>query len=256
MQDRPLQEDGTPITELERQVGEALKRLWSRMRRRKPTGAVDIRTLSGSEWLRLLVFEANMTAFTGWCPSCRGGATRQETTCGYCGHALLILDDALWNTIGEKILRAIRQQRFLMNQIKAEWGNLYGTIRQPQFPAQLGWLSSLWERTGGVPHASFDVRRHYALANVLRDICSLGLSREKLREVLKDEELSNDRIAHNRKKTNGKFKLEFLRQMKELFIGFFGYSGHCEREWRRTIKWVDRQRDVPLARLRGERPRS
>ena len=216
-----------------------------------PTGAVDIRSLSGSEWLRLLVFEANMAGITGWCLSCRGGATRQETTCGYCGNALLILDGALWSTIGEKIRRANHQQKFLMNQIKAEWENLYGTIRQPQFPAQLGWLASLWEQTGGVPHASFDVRRHYALANVLRDIRSLGLSREKLFEVLKDEELSNGRIAHNGKKTKGKFTVEFLRQMKELFIGFFGYTGHCDREWPRTIKWVDRQRDIPLARLRG-----
>jgi len=256
MQDLRLQEAGIPTTELERRVGETLKRLWSRMRRRKPTGAVDVRTLSGGEWLRLLVSETSMVALTGWCPSCRSGATRHEITCGYCGHALLAIDDAFWNTIGEKIRRAIRHQKFLVNQIKAERENLYGPARQPQFPAQLGWLASLWEQTRGVPHASFDARRHYSIANVLRDIRGLGVSRENLIEILKDEEPSSGRLPQNRKKKNGKFTKEVLREVKELFVGFFGYTGHCEREWRRTIKWVDRQRDVPMSRLRGERPRS
>jgi hypothetical protein len=255
MENLQHQEAGTPITEIERQVGEALKRLWSRMRGRKPTGAVDVRTLSGGEWLRLLASETIMVTFTGWCPSCRSGATRHEITCGYCGHALLAIDDAFWNTVGRKIRQAIRHQKFLMNQIKAERENLYWIARQPQFPAQLGWLASLWAQTRGVPHAPFDARRHYSLANVLRDIRGLGVSREQLIEALKDEEPSSAGIRKNRKKKNGSLTEEFLRQVKELFVGFFGYMGHCEREWRRTMKWVDRQRDVPMARLRGERPR-
>jgi hypothetical protein len=249
------QETGTPITEIERQVGEALKCLWSRITGRKSTGAVDVRTLSGSEWLRLLASETDMTKFTGWCPSCRSGFTRHEITCGYCGHALLAIDDAFWNTVGGKIRQAIRHQKFLMNQTKAERENLYRIARQPQFPAQLGWLAGLWEQTRGVPHAPFDTRRHYSLANVLRDIRRLGVSREQLIEALKDEEPLSAGIPKNRKKKNGSLTEEFLRQVKDLFVGFFGYMGHCEREWRRTMKWVDRQRDVPMARLRGERPR-
>lgn len=255
MHDKRLQMAGIPITEVERRVSQALQSLWRRMRRRKLTGAVDIRTLSGSEWLRLIVLEVNMTSFTGWCSSCRDGAVRHETTCRNCGHSLLIFDDAFWNTSGEKIRRAIRQQRFLVNQIKAEWENRYGATRQPQFPAPLGWLASVWEHTGRAPHASFDVRRHYALANVLRDIRSLGLSKEILIVVLNDEELSKGQIPKQMKKKYRRFTIEFLCEMRDLFVSFFGYTGHCERDWRRTIKWVDRQRDLPMARLRGERPR-
>ena len=133
---------------------------------------------------------------------------------------------------GGGIRHAIRLQKFLMNQIKAERENLYRIARQPQFPAQLGWLANLWEQTRGVPHAPFDARRHYSLANVLRDIRRLGVSREQLIEALKDEEPLSAGIPKNRKKKNGSLTEEFLRQVKDLFVGFFGYMGHCEREWR------------------------
>src|SRR5262245_34484119 len=156
-----------------------------------------------------------------------------------------------WKAVAGKIHHAIRRQKFLMNQIKAERENLYRMARQPQFPSQLGWLARLWEQTRGVPHAPFDAQRHYSLTNVLRDIRALGVSKERLEGALKEEELSGIEIRRNGKNKTGRVMEAILSQVKELFVGFFEYTGNCAREWRRTMKWVDHQRDVPMARLRG-----
>ena len=104
-----------------------------RMCKKKWSDGIDLRILSGEEWLRLLTGETNMAAFVGWCAICRTGECYQEA-CQRCGAALVKFDEQFWSQIGRKIRRAMHKDRALLSRVKSERESLYGTQHKPIFP--------------------------------------------------------------------------------------------------------------------------
>src|SRR5262245_18025907 len=128
-------------------VGDAIlglaRELWMqrirRMGKKEWCQGIDVRWLTGEQWLRLLTGETNMGSFVGWCGNCRTGKCR-ETTCLHCGAALLLFDEPFWCRTGHKIRRALQKDRTLLARVKSERESLYRNRCQPMFPTSLEWL--------------------------------------------------------------------------------------------------------------------
>jgi DNA-binding transcriptional MerR regulator len=236
-----------------------LARLAARQRcmgKRRWSDGIDIRRLSGEEWLRLLTGETNMAAFVGWCASCRTGKCR-ETTCLHCGEALLLFDEQFWFKIGRKIRLALQKDRTLLSRVKSERESLYGTRYTPMFPAALEWLLNSWERAPRPPHRSFDPKAHYLVANCIESLQRLGRSKEEIIEVLSKDDFPDGQFEPQGR-DYAKIPGMDLRRLGEGIrraVGDIPGSALDLSEIGRTMPWVDRQRSVPMARLQGERVR-
>ena len=227
-----------------------------RMSKKKWSDGIDVHRLSGKAWLRLLTGETNMAAFVGWCASCRSGECHREA-CQRCGAALLKFDEQFWSQIGRKIRRALQKDRALLSQVKSERESLYGTRYKPTFPPPLVWLHALWEQTSPPPHQPFAPQVHYQVANWIESLRRLGFSKEEIIEVLNQDDFPNGQFERQGK-DYAKIPGEDLRKLGEEFrktIGDVPSSARDLSEMWRTTKWVDRQRTVPMARLKGERVR-
>ena len=227
-----------------------------RMSKKKWSDGIDVRALSGEKWLRLVTAETNMAAFVGWCARCRTVKCR-EHTCHQCGGELLLFDEQFWSQIGCKIQRALQKDRTLLSQVKSERESLYGTKCNPMFPASLEWLSPLWKQTSPPPHQPFAPKVHYQVANWIESLRRLGLSKEEIIEVLNKDDFPNGQFERQGKDF-AKIPGEKLRKLGKAFrqaVGDVPSSARDLSEMWRTITWVDRQRTVPMARLRGERVR-
>lgn len=227
-----------------------------RMNKRKWSAGIDLRPLSGEEWLRLLAGETVMAAFVGWCVRCRLGECVQES-CQRCGTALLKFDDPFWSQIGRKIRRAIRKDRTLLSRVKSERESLYGPKHMPIFPSALEWLGKLWKQTPQPPHQAFNPKSHYAVANWIEALQGLGLSQQEIIEVLGDGDLPES-VVPGRGRDYGQLSHADLLTLRKDFrqaVGSLPSSVKHLSDMCRTVSWVHRQRTVPMARLRGERVR-
>jgi len=227
-----------------------------RMGKKKWSEGIDIRRLSGEEWLRLLTGETNMAALTGWCVRCRTGKCH-ETTCFHCGAEIVLFDEQFWHQIGRKIQRVLQKDRTFLSQVKSERESLYGTKHKPTFPPGLEWLFNSWEQAVRPPHQPFDPKVHYLVANRIASLRSLGLSKGEIIEVLSTANFP-DGPVERQGKNYAKIPGEDLRKLGEDFRRAVepvpGSVLDLSEMWR-TMTWVDRQRTVPMARLRGERVR-
>ena len=236
-----------------------LARLAARQRcmgKKRWSDGIDVRRLSGEMWLRLLTRETNITAFVGWCVRCRTGKCR-ETTCLHCGEALLLFEEQFWFQTGHKIRLALQKDKTLLSRVKSERESLYGTRYQPMFPGPLEWLFKLWEEAPRPPHQPFDPKAHYLAANCIESLQRLGLSREEVVDVLSTAEFPNGQFERQGK-DYAKIPGEDLRTLGEGIhevVGDLPGSALDLSEMGRTMAWVNRQRSVPMARLRGERVR-
>ena len=229
--------------------------LQRRMNKKKWSEGIDLRPLSGEEWLRLLG-ETNMAALVGWCEICRTGECYQEA-CQRCGAALVKFDEQFWSQIGRKIRRAMHKDRALLSRVKSERESLYGTQHKPIFPPGLEWLFNSWEQAPRPPHQPFDPKVHYLVANRIASLRSLGLSKGEIIEVLSTADFQ-DGPVERQGKDYAKIPGEDLRKLGEDFrraVEHVPGSVLDLSEMWRTMTWVDRQRTVPMARLRGERVR-
>ena len=227
-----------------------------RMSQKKWADGIDIRRLSGREWLRLLTGETNMAALVGWCARCRTGKCF-ETTCLHCGAALLLFDKPFWLQIGRKIRLALQEDRTLLSCVKRDRERLYGTKHKPKFPASLEWLLNSWEEAPPPSHRAFDPKAHYLVANCTASLQSVGLSTEESIDVLTTAEFPNGQFQRQGK-DYAKLRGEDLRTMGEGIRGVVGDlsdSAFDVSEVKRSMTWVNRQRSVPMARLQGERVR-
>ena len=248
---------------LVRRLVQVLIQVWAlrptvqrRMCKKKWSAGIDLRTLSGEEWLRLLTGETNMVALVGWCGNCRVGECYRES-CQRCGAALTLFNETFWSQIGRKIHRALQKNRTLLSRIKSDRENLYGTKHQPTFPAPLAWLHTLWEQTLPPPHQPFAPQVHYRVANWIESLRRLGLSKQEIIEVLGDKKLPDGAIKGERQ-DYAKLPHADLLVLGEEFrraVGSPPGSVNDLSEMWRTIQWADRQRTVPMARLKGERVR-
>lgn len=253
----------TQVEMTEDNVWEIAKRVLARvgvlrrhMNKMKWSKGTDLLTLSGAEWLRLLSAETNLAAFRGWCARCRSGACCSDT-CPRCGTALLIFDEQFWLQIGHKVRRVLQEDRTLLSRVKSERENLFGTKVKPVFPASLEWLRKLWEQTSPPPHHPFAPKVHYQVANWIDSLQRLGLSKEEIIDVLNKGDFPNGQFERYGK-DYAKIPGEDLRRLGEAFcqaVGDVPSSARDLSEMWRTMRWVDRQRSVPMARLRGERVR-
>jgi len=217
---------------------------------------IDVRRLTGEQWLRLLTGETNMGGFVGWCANCRTGKCR-ETTCLQCGAALLLFDELFWYRAGHKISLALQRDRTLLSRLKSERESLYRSRCQPMFPASLEWLLKAWEQAPRLPHRSFDPHAHYLATNAIGSLRRLGLSKEESIEVLSTDDFPDGQFKRKGKdyaeipgKDLRKLGVEFRRA-----IGDVPGSALDVGELGRSMAWVNRQRAVPMARLNGERVR-
>ena len=227
-----------------------------RMGQKKWSGGIDVRRLSGDEWLRLLTGETNITAFVGWCARCRTGKCR-ETTCLHCGEALLLFDEQFWFQIGHKIRLALQKDRTLLSRVKSERESLFGIRYQPMFPGSLEWLFKSWEQAPRPPHQPFDPKAHYLAANCIESLQRLGLSKEEIIDVLSTGDYLDGQFERPRKdyaKISGKDLRTLGEGIRRAVVDIPG-SALDLSEMGRTMAWVDRQRTVPMARLQGERVR-
>ena len=248
---------------LVRRLVRGLVQIWAlrptlqrRMNKKKWSGGIELRMLSGEEWLRLLTGETNMPAFTGWCASCRVGECYCDA-CQWCGAALLKFDEQFWSQIGRKIRWAMRKNRALLSRVKSERESLYGTKHKPNFPSPLVWLHTLWEQTSPPPHQPFAPQLHYQVANWIEFLRRLGLSKGEIIEVLSTADFPDGQVERQGK-DYAKLLGEDLRKLGEDFrraVGYVPGSVLDLSEMWRTMTWVDRQRTVPMARLKGERVR-
>ena len=227
-----------------------------RMCKKKWSDGIDLRTLSGEQWLRLLTSETIMSGFVGWCKNCRVGECYQET-CSRCGGALILFDEPFWSQIGSKIRRTLQKNRTLLSRIKSDRESLYGTKHQPTFPAPLEWLHISWEQTSHPPHQPFAPQIHYQVANWVGSLRRLGLSKDEIIEVLGDRKLPDGPIKGERQDYAKLPHADLLALGAEFrrAVGSLPGSVKDLSEMWRTMKWVDRQRAVPMARLKGERVR-
>ena len=255
---------GLGKNELMRKLVRVLVQIWAlrpalqrRMNKKKWSEGIDLRPLSGEEWLRLISAETHMAAFVGWCVSCRVGECHQQS-CQRCGSALLKFDEQFWSQIGRKIRWAMRKDRALLSRVKSEREGLYGTKHKPILPTPLGWLLKLWEQTSPPPHQPFAPKVHYQVANWIEFLRRLGLSKEEIIEVLSKDDFP-DGLIERQGKDYAKISGEDLRKLGEEFrqaVGSLPASAKSLSEMWRTIRWVARQRATPMARLRGERVRN
>lgn len=226
------------------------------MSKKKWSAGIDIRSLSGEEWLRLLTGETNIAAFVGWCESCRLGQPYKDR-CPACGAALSKLDEKFWTQIGSTIRRALQKDRKLLSRVKSERESIYGAKLKPIFPPQLEWLLKLWEQAPAPQHQAFAPKVHYQVANWVESLERLGLTKEEIIEVLSKDDFRNGQFERNGKDYAG-IPGEDLRRLGEEFrraVGFIPGSATDLSELWRTRRWVARQRTVPMARLKGERVR-
>jgi hypothetical protein len=229
--------------------------LQRRMNKRKWSEGIDLPTLSGEEWLRLVV-ETNMDALVGWCARC-GAEESDREKCQRCGAVLLKFDERFWCQIGRKIRWAMRKDRALLSRVKSDRESLYGMKHPPLFPSPLVWLHTLWEQASSPPHQPFAPQVHYQVANWVESLRRLGLSKEEIIAVLRGDDFPDGQFEQQGK-DYAKIPGEGLRKLGEAFrraVGHVPGSVLDPSEMWRTMTWVDRQRTVPMARLRGERVR-
>jgi hypothetical protein len=219
----------------------------------------DLLKLTGEEALRLLASGLNVTALAGWCEQCCA-AELSDTHCSLCQRPLVKLDSAFWHKAREKIRRALANNRTLLPEVKAAWKNLYGDRHQPKFPAELEWLARAWTNAGNPPHRPFDPKPHYNVTNWVRRLQARGLSQEEIIDVMDgtfDEDTREGPITLG-KKNYANIPVQELRTLRLQFKEMMGYVPgsllNREEMWR-TLEWVDRQRENPMARLTGERVR-
>jgi hypothetical protein len=227
-------------------------RWWKHPRSRK--GAINLVRLKGHEWLRLLAGETILRAYTGWCPSCGSLWAYSGDRCGDCAAPILKFDSMFWNNVGKKILHALRKDRKLLGEVKADRENLYKSASAPSFPPELGWLTELWNRSACPAHRPFDPQHHYDLASALAETRDFGLSDDELLDLLSATEIPDGSFRLNEKPFGG-LPGEALRQLRDRFLSQFGASGWSREEWWRSLRWAHRQQMTPMARLHGERPR-
>ena len=197
-----------------------------------------------------------MAAFVGWCASCRVGECYGET-CRRCGVALTLFNEPFWSQIGRKIRRALQKNRTLLSRVKSDRESLYGTKHQPTFPAPLEWLHTLWEQPSPPPHQPFVPQVHYQVANWIQYLQRLGLSKQEIIEVLADSDLPDSLNTGIRQDYANLPRADLLILRKEFrrTVGSLPGSVKDLSEMWRTLRWVERQRTVPMARLNGERVR-
>ena len=232
-----------------------IKQIFSQGVPPSPYSSVDILKLSGAEWVRLLASEFIVSSLVGWCQTCERTMWTYEIQCVQCGTAPVILDDMFWERVGRKIKAALRHDHQLLSVVKAEREDLYRDGRAPVFPPQLDWLRAMWTKALRPASRPFNLRRHYELANSLHDLAGLGLSEDKVLDLLSVSTIPDGKFRLNEKGLFSKLPGQFLRTIRDLLLNHVGTKRlHKEELWR-TKQWVNRQRLTPLARLRGERPR-
>ena len=137
-------------------------------------------------------------------------------------------------------------------------GRVYTALSTNQrFPAPLAWLHTLWEETSPPPHQPFVPKIHYQVTNWVKSLQGMGLSKEEIIEVLGESELLDIQNREKRKDFAKLSKADLL-QLRMKFrqsVGGLPSSVKGLPEMWRTTTWVDRQRTIPMARLRGERVR-
>jgi hypothetical protein len=151
----------------------------------------------------------------------------------------------------------MQKDKSLLSRVKSERESLYGTKHKLQFPSPLEWLHNSWAQAPRPPHHAFDPRIPYLVANWIDSLSRLGLSQAEIVDVLSTAELP-DGLVKRRGKDYANLPGEDLRKLGEEFrqeLGRVPSSAQDPSEMWRTIKWVDRQRAVPMARLQGERLR-
>jgi hypothetical protein len=230
--------------------------LQRRMNKKRWSEGIDLHPLSGEEWLRLVV-ETNMDALVGWCARCRVGECYREK-CQWCGAALVKLDETFWSQVGCKIRRAMRKDRALLSRVKSDRENLYGSKHKPRFPLPLMWLHELWDQAPRPSHQPFVPKVHYQVANWIEFLRRFGLSNEEALEVLRQDDFPDGQFTRQGK-DYANIPGEDLRKLGKVFRPTdetLPCSVNSLSEMGRTIKWVNRQRTLPMVRLKGERVRN
>ena len=169
----------------------------------------------------------------------------------------MLFDEQFWHQIGRKIQRVLLIDRTLLSQVKSERESLYGLNHKPTFPPPLQWLLQLWEQAPRPPHRSFNPKLHYDAANWIDSLRRLGLSKEEIIEVLSKDDFPDGQFERQGKdyaKIPGKDLRKLHEKFRQVIGDVPGAALNLSEMWRAT-KWVDRQRTVPMARLRGERVR-
>lgn len=221
-------------------------------------GPVNLLDLNGSAWLRLWTVEGYLPAMLGWCRSCRNGIWK-GSSCNWCGGEVLPINEAFWKQVERKITNAIRADPSLLPEVKHQWRKLYGEQRTPPLLEVLPRLQWVWEHAGNPPHHPFDHKLRYQIAQAVQLLCRYGLSLEEIVDVMDEHEFPDGPFKRG-KKTYGNLPGQELRRLKEEVrqaIGFIPAAMRDPVKLKRTWAWVTRQREVPMARLRGEviRPR-
>lgn len=107
------------------------------------------------------------------------------------------------------------------------------------------------------PHQPFAPQVHYQVANWIESLRQLGCSKEEAIEVLSQDDFPVGQFERQGK-NYGNIPGAELQQLGKAFrltVGSLPSSVKNLSETWRTLKWVNRQRTVPMARLKGERVR-
>ena len=194
-----------------------IKQIFSQGVPPSPYSSVDILKLSGAEWVRLLASEFIVSSLVGWCQTCQRTMWTYEIQCAQCGRAPVRFDDAFWIRIGARIKKAMRKDRQLLAVVKAEWEDLYSCRRTPLFPPQLDWLGALWTNASHPASRPFNLRRHYEVANSLHDLGGLGLSEDKVLDLLSASKIPDGPFCSRRKDYLANYLVSFFGKSETIF---------------------------------------
>ena len=195
---------------------------------------------TGEEWLRLLVHEPLHLFPEGvHCSNCGIFIHTGGTICSRCGGECKPID---WRSVSRSIRRAMRRQRRLLANVKADYENTYSPetrilMRAPNFTGELSWLAIPWESAGRPKGRPFEVWRIYILGNLL------AMRSELTKAYYNDD---NPEISK---------ELEILSsEIDEVSFSWINwYPESVTRREKRIKAWVRRNRQDPRSRWRRRR---
>lgn len=239
-------------------------------------------TLNGEQILNALLW-TSIGLYVAYCKQCEIGFDDERDLCFGCGGPSTPLDDAFWSKVSDKIGRAYKKERALISRCKAEYKSNFGpnSAIKPGFisslPRALSWLKDVWERADRPEGRPTDIRKRYFITWWLKTLTNLGepipqkdgsvslkpMSFSEAVDLLNGfypEEGMIGKTPRGRKRTYGNLPTKELRKLHGIFVKqyqkMFNDPPHLdEREVMRIYKWVNKQREDPTSRIRGEKLR-
>ncbi len=219
----------------------------------------DLDTFDGVRWLRLLMMEMPTVGnMAGWCASCKN-IESHRSTCYRCDGPLVCFDEAYWSDVGTKIKAAVQNDHALIRRVKAE-AKAFRFDRQTLYiPSVLAWVRDEWDQAVTPEGRPFDPITQYKGANCVHDFRELGFTDEEIVDLFAEREQLPDGPVKIKRRDYAGISGKVLREMRDRAIASIGHvpaSLTSVPELWRTMAWVKEQRENPLARLNGERPRA